>query len=445
MAWITVSNLQRFLTNLTNTSLTFKKHLSIATDLSNDTGITKIGSYWIRKGQIQQPLLTIDNTEASPAVYYKGDEVATKSDLSNNVQNVIASLPVHYSRSAMWKGAKTSLTVPHLLAININNNGYVFNGNQTMDITVASNWDGGVVVTDRAGKDFYIYACQPTSGTVPKFILSANSTVPAGYTATNSRKIGGFHCLCADVGTIAGHPLSGYVAGDILPASVWDLRHRPISSPEGMVFDGRRWVDIYIASWDGSKLVSKYKGVMADGESSPKWHGEKFEEEFANVGKHLLSRSDFMHCMKGTPDGTNIKGSADANTTGGHSDTNNRRIISNYGVEDCTGVIWQWGSDLFEGGAYGTTNTADKSNGYNKYLNGYGWINDTDSSVYTQVIDGDNRCGSCIGFLRRVLFGGGWVDGSACGSRCAYCYSFSACRSGRIAGRGASEPLAVEL
>lgn len=36
--------------------------------------------------------------------------------------------------------------------------------------------------------------------------------------------------------TITGHTLSGYVAGDVLPASVWDLSHRPKSEPEGMAY-----------------------------------------------------------------------------------------------------------------------------------------------------------------------------------------------------------------
>ncbi|MCZ7403352.1 MAG: hypothetical protein O8C67_00280 [Candidatus Methanoperedens sp.] len=47
---------------------------------------------------------------------------------------------------------------------------------------------------NRAGVDFYIYACMQ-SGTVPKILLSSASTFPLGYTANNSRKIGGFHCM----------------------------------------------------------------------------------------------------------------------------------------------------------------------------------------------------------------------------------------------------------
>lgn len=123
-----------------------------------------------------------------------------------------------------------------------------------------------------AGKDVYIYACKPQdiSSTEPIFILSLNSTVPTGYTASSSRKIGGFHCLCADVGTIDGHTLSGYVTGDILPASIWDLLHRPKGDSEGLAYDevSECWLSIYQLSWDGTKLVSVYNGVIADGTST---------------------------------------------------------------------------------------------------------------------------------------------------------------------------------
>ncbi|WP_295630323.1 hypothetical protein [uncultured Mitsuokella sp.] len=305
--------------------------------------------------------------------------------------------------------------------------------------TLGSTYNDGNVVwecqldytqaVNRKGKDFYVYACAGDSGM--KLVVSPNSTVPTKYTAENSRKLGGFHCLCADVGTISGHTLSGYVAGDILPASVWDLKFRAESENEGMVFDGRKWIDIYLASWDGSKLVSVNGGVIADGESSPKWHGEKFEEEFANVGKHLLSRSDFMHCMKGIQEGVNINGSADPNTTGGHVNTSSRRIISNYGVEDCAGVLWQWGSDLFEAMSTGHTGT-------NTWNDAYRW---STLSVYNADVD-SQQYGSCIEFLLRVLFGGAWSDGANCGSRSANGNDFSARRGGRNAGRGCSEPRA---
>lgn len=78
MPFITLSNLKQFLANLLSQNLVFAKALSIATDLNKETGVTKIGSYWIREGQIQQPLLKIDNNETSGGVFYRGKEIATK-------------------------------------------------------------------------------------------------------------------------------------------------------------------------------------------------------------------------------------------------------------------------------------------------------------------------------------------------------------------------------
>ncbi|WP_375610523.1 MULTISPECIES: hypothetical protein [unclassified Bartonella] len=40
------------------------------------------------------------------------------------------------------------------------------------------------------------------------FDLSQNLTAPDGYTEDNSKKISGFHTLCANVGEIEGHLLS---------------------------------------------------------------------------------------------------------------------------------------------------------------------------------------------------------------------------------------------
>jgi len=140
----------------------------------------------------------------------------------------------------------------------------------------------------RVGKDFYVYAEPPASGVAPAFVLSARSTYPDGTgasgdarSADNTRKIGGFHCLCADVGDIADHALCDYVEGDILPFSVWDLNNRPVSNPEGMVksvfhtmtnADNESvtipgtgiWVDIYLASYS-SGLQSAYDAAVLDG------------------------------------------------------------------------------------------------------------------------------------------------------------------------------------
>ena len=286
-----------------------------------------------------------------------------------------------------------------------------------LDFTVAAN---------RKGKDFYIYSCIPANGTEPILVLSANSTVPLRYTADTSRKIGGFHTLCADVGTITGHTLSGYVAGNILPASVWDLKHRPVCSPEGMVYvDGLDiWIDIYLASYTGSysnspenlKLVSKYGANTADGASAEKFHWYKFSQIFSRQKKRMLHHSEFIAASIGSNQSTNIYGSADVNTTGGHIDTASRRMISNFGLEDCCGFLWQWGQD--DGGTNTGGSYANAYDANDKYVGGQSYA---DSS--------------------RVLLGGFWSHAANCGSRCSVWINGPLALVSNCGSRGASEPL----
>jgi len=365
----------------------------------------------------------------------------------------IAGSPEFYRRKGLPTVAKTTVTI-HPTWVCINDVGYISTADVTLNLATASSWDASTYATaaNRAGKDFYIYACVPSSGNTPEFKLSANSTAPSGYTAATSRKIGGFHCLCADVGTITGHTLSGYVKGNILPLSIWDLRHRPVSDPEGMVWiEGLGyWVDIYLNSWNGSKLVSAYNQTIADGASTKKFNGEMFAEYIGLVGKRLLSRDMFMVAAKGSNEMTNIKNSADPGTAGGHVDTNNRRMISNYGLEDCCGTLWQWSSDLFESWTKGTTyatwcnnsgNTTYTEGDMRYYLNGYAWQAE---SVYNPSFD-SVQYGSAYGLVRRALLGGLWSTGSYCGSRCVYCHTFSALGHSFYGARGASEPASVNL
>ena len=340
---------------------------------------------------------------------------------------IIAMNPVAYYRDVVWSGSKTTLVTPNKLSVNIGGQGYLMNTQQSLSINDNANWDKAdfAIPANRKGKDFYIYVCQGTNY-IPKIVLSNNSTVPENYTALTSRKIGGFHCECADVGTISNHPLSGYVAGDILPASVWDLHHRPISAPEGMVFTGRIWVDIYLPSWDGSKLVSEYNNVICDGAGAYPLTGTGFAETFAKINKRLLSYDEMSAVAKGSEEGVNIKNSADPNTTGGHVSTKGRRMISDIGCEDCTGVLWQWLSDLF--------GRDFKSE----------WVTD-DSTISTNVggtgVSEPNRGGVWGGSLGRMLFGGLWADGSHCGSRSALVGSRASLGRDDRSARGASEPL----
>ena len=313
------------------------------------------------------------------------EEVQQLMDFGNYQVACIKDKSNYFSRDSLFTSNKTSIVIPKNMRININGEAYISTRNVTLNTSTLGE--------NLAGKDVYIYALAG-SGTEPDFVLSLNSTVPTGYTAENSRKIGGFHCLCKDVGIIKGHALSGYVAGDILPATRWDLEHRPKGSPEGFAYEELTdcWIAIYLPSWDGTKLVSVYNGVIADGSSAKKWHGEAFYEQFVKQGMRLVWRHEFQMGAKGSNEQTNIQGSSDPNTTGGHVDTAGRRMISNIGLEDCCGVLWQFAMDLgFAGGS--------------------GWTN----SVYNSAVD-DRSYGQTYGTLYRLLLGSGWGSGANYGS-----------------------------
>lgn len=339
------------------------------------------------------------------------------TDYSNYEVSYIKNNPVYYNRDQLFYSNKTNITIPKNLKINIDGECYISTINKVLQLSTVD------TPQNLAGKDVYIYACKPQdiSSTEPIFVLSLNSTVPTGYTASSSRKIGGFHCLCADVGTIDGHTLSGYVTGDILPASIWDLLHRPKGDSEGLAYDevSECWLSIYQLSWDGTKLVSVYNGVIADGASTKKWHGEAFIEQLMNQKMRLPWRHEFQMAAKGSNEGTGIKNAADPNTTGGHVDSNNRRMISNIGLEDCCGCSWQWAMDLgFAGGS--------------------GW----NDSVYNSNVD-SQRYGQSYGTLYRLLLGARWDNGSSCGSRSVDCDLGSSPVSSYCSARGASEPRVV--
>ena len=379
------------------------------------------------------PYAVAPSTRATPDDH----EIITYDFLQSHVPSATFVQPYMYERPSLMTSAKTSVTVPAGTEVTIDGQYYRSTAATTLQTTDVR----------AAGTDAYVYAVV-NSGALG-FVLSTNSTVPTGYNANNSRKIGGFHMLCADVGTISGHPLSGYTAGDILPASVWDLKHRARSENEGMVYIAEKgiWVDIYLSSWDGDQLVSSFGGTTADGYSATPFHADKFTEEFGNVGKRNPWRHEFQVFAKGSNEGTNIQGTADPGTTGGHTDTAGRRMISKDGLEDCCGVLWQWAEDVMEGGAYGTY--IEDSGNY--YLTGYNWNMAGDwtseeatnpvNAVWNPVIDGDGTAyGGAWGLPRRLHVGARWDDGLHCGSRAVHCNIFPARRASHCGGRGVSEP-----
>jgi len=317
-----------------------------------------------------------------------------------------------YAGSATASERRT-VNIP-AMQLRINATVYTLSTATTLDADTTGSWASNetskATAANRNGEDVYLYAVEPSSGTTPNFCLSSNSTYPNGTvggvtaSATNSRKIGGFHCLCVDVGTISGHPLTGYLDGDILPRSVWtQASHRPTSNPEGMVYVGNKlWADIYLAS-NTTTLESKYNQTIVDGASNPDYHWYNFVERFAEIDKRLPTQAEFMALAIGSNEETNISGSADPATTGGHTDTTSRRMISNIGCEDCAGALYQWANET---GSEGATTS---------------WVVQDTSSDGT-TYDGVNAIGRGQGYAvpNHGILGGGWDEGSICGSRSAY-------------------------
>ena len=91
-------------------------------------------------------------------------------------------------------------------------------------------------------------------------------------------------------------------------------------------------------------------------------------------------------------------------------------MISNIGLEDCCGFLWQWCKQ--SGGANGSG----------------GWTN----STYNSAIDGNATYGSTYGNYYRACAGGNWDDSSYCGSRCVAVDVVSAYVHADVSGRLAS-------
>lgn len=249
-----------------------------------------------------------------------------------------------------------------------------------------------------AGTDYAVYAC--SDGAV---VASDNFSAPAGYSAGNVRKIGGFHY--ANGGNAAAQA-GGDTTAAINAYSIWDLKFKPAClDPRGMTLvAGAFWCDIYLTGTNPDvNGTSKFGATIADGSSPPKipamfggngttdygafkwWHAL---EVGYSAGKQLLDYVEFCAAAYGTTEGTNVTGSADPGTTQRDADHTSR-----WGVMQATGNMWIWG----RGEALDpTASTA------------FAWSATTESrgSIYQSG-----------GGLKAPLFGGYWNDGSVCGSR----------------------------
>jgi hypothetical protein len=241
------------------------------------------------------------------------------------------------------------------------------------------------------GKDYYVYLVD--DGADGQFIISLNTTFPAGYSSDNSRKIGGFHYghirkvstdgLWVPVdseGTRFGSGAIDWednVTTGIIPNSVWDLQNRPKCSPEGMVKIGHIWVDIYLSSAAESitfedttnglhiatgRLQSKYGQVPVTGTEGMNWY--TFGELAGRVDKRLLSYGEWIKAAFGNPQGqdaadgygwTKTTNSARVrtgcrvnNTTGAYDAATGIKpaAISAFNIVDAVGNVYEWLDEL---------------------------------------------------------------------------------------------------
>lgn len=283
------------------------------------------------------------------------------------------------------------------------------------DITVTSaDLDTGAM---EAGKDYNLYACYDDGYLDIAYSLA--STYPAGYTADNSIRAGGFHTLPGNVGTISGHPLSGYLATEILPNSVWDLRHRARNlNNKGLTYDPylQLWIQIYHASDDGNGGVQSVNGATIL--DTMTWFD--FVDRGNKVGMRLLNDREFQQAAMGSNEGTNVAGGSDPVTCALRLDTAGRTMIANNGCIGMTGEMYAWtltpgfridgvaAHTHPENTAESYTQNAATGNASVDVIPPWSWKNiGGKGQRYTQGSYGETK----------LAAGGHWINVTTCGSR----------------------------
>jgi hypothetical protein len=295
-------------------------------------------------------------------------------------------------------------------------------GGTTSDGTVVwTCYHDRTIAANRTGLAFNIFACAPLSGKIPTFILSSASSAPVGYASTNSRQISGFSCECAGGTRTANHALSGYISGDILPRSIWDLKHRSSGLQAGMVWAGKTdydsinhaplWVTIHHLSGTGATIASVFGAAPTVSRSY-----YQFFADLNLVGMRMLTGDEFSKLHKGTPEETNIFGSSAPTTCGGHIDTSSVLIESDIGLWGMSGELWTWTSDQ-RLALNGEDFTAAKVYAWDNIPAGVG-------SDYGQCLQ------------NAVVAGGNWDGAAGCGSRARFAsyrrsgaYAYIGCRA----------------
>jgi hypothetical protein len=358
----------------------------------------------------------------------------------------------YYAASGNWAAKTVSVAAdrykflaPDYEALKINSGMYGRTGSLIPDLSQAATWDtlvgtDGTVAANRAGKDIYVYHCEPTSGLAPVVLVSFNASAPSGYTVANSRLIASAHCLCVAVNhqttltawaantaialgctrkstvwngkiircTTAGtthattepevaaavvgstitdgtvtwlveqHALEGYVAGDILPASVGSIHTWPdFITPSGMVFvPSVGWVDIYLPSGLQTSPVSVYGGTVLHNQTF--YHAQK---NLNTVYKRPWTMGEFMAAAYGS-NASVLNGGVDPLTAGGRVDAYGRRAVSSWGVEEACGSHHQWAENVSGASIYLVGGASNDANAGPLYFTAAGSTSSTTTITY---------------------------------------------------------------
>jgi hypothetical protein len=280
---------------------------------------------------VGQDIVAIAN-ESLPGVVRSGGDVVV-DPVNGKMYVPAAALPGRFLISSDKRKIKIKAGTSLVLKFNGKRRG--FYTDVDMELNIEALLDTGAL---QNGKDYYIFLCAEQEGDGVVIAVSLSKTNPQGYTADQVMLIGGFHTLCVNAGTgmtytfgggTLDHPLNGYVAGDILPQSVWCLNHRSFSEPEGMVYIPTLdfWCDIYLQSGSGMNTKSAYQGNI----TRLRQYVDFVEDQFC-VRKELLDDGEFAAAMLGSNEQTAVSGASEAGAAtggaGGRKDTANRRMIS---------------------------------------------------------------------------------------------------------------------
>ena len=253
----------------------------------------------------------------------------------------------------------------------------------------------------------------PVAGTDYKVYAKIDGSFYAATTPddTTDRLIGGFHygLIPVDEAPTGNKTEDDMVAiRGINKYSFWDLKFRPICSPDGMAYVNGKWYDIYLLNSEHIVNGTSKAGatiaagvVDANARAIPKIPLEYGGDGTVNYGKftwfqaceiakahskELISYAEFPTIAYGVVEGV------DSSTM----ETNIGKIehypdlTSKYGIEQASGTQWIWGKNLING--YGTTDWAWKNN-----ADGRGQIYSTSNSPTAVILGGHRSAGSFAG------------------------------------------------